>query len=110
MGGSSYLHGTGTGSYSPVPRYEAPSPAPARTSSPATTTTRAPAFKGTGMKLGSKKTKQSELLIALGGEAAMPEEVLHAQHSMPSTPARATPEPAAAKAARSSLPTVHAEG
>jgi hypothetical protein len=65
------------------------------------------------MKLGSKKTKQSELLDALGGEAAMPEEVLHAQqaaHSTPSTPARATPEPAAAKAARSKLPEVHKEG
>lgn len=33
-----------------------------------------PAFKGTGMKLGSKKGKQSELLDALGGEAAVPDE------------------------------------
>lgn len=62
------------------------------------------------MKLGSKKTKQSELLDALGGEANLPDEVLHAQQSTPSTPVRATPEPTAAKIARSSLPAVHAEG
>ena len=101
----------GSGGYSPVPRYEAPSPAPVRTSSPSTTTTatRAPAFKGSGMKLGSKKTKQSELLDALGGEAAVPDEVLQAQQSMPTTPIPATPE-LSTKVNRSSLPSVHAEG
>ena len=67
-GGSSYL-GNVTG-YSPS-RFEAPdvSASPARimvSSSPVTT--RGPAFKGTGMKLGSKKTKQAELLDALGGD------------------------------------------
>ena len=69
-GGSSYLGG-GVAGYSPVSRFEAPdvSTSSARilaASSPATT--RSPAFKGSGMKLGSKKTKQAELLDALGGE------------------------------------------
>ena len=50
--------------YSPVPqnRFEAPEPTLARTSSPAPSSLRAPAFKGSGMKLGSKKTKQAESL------------------------------------------------
>ena len=69
-GGSSYLGGGVTG-YSPVSRFEAPdvSASPARilvSSTPVTT--RSPAFKGSGMKLGSKKTKQAELLDALSGD------------------------------------------
>ena len=69
-GGSNYLGGGVTG-YSPISRFEAPeaSALPARilvSSTPATT--RSPAFKGSGMKLGSKKTKQAELLDALGGD------------------------------------------
>lgn len=56
------------------------------------------------MKLGSKKTKQSELLDAMGSEAVMPDEL-----SAPSTPAPShTPEPVVAKAT-STLPVVEAE-
>jgi hypothetical protein len=68
-GGSSYPGGGVTG-YSPVFRFEAPeaSALSARVvASSAPITTRNPAFKGSGMKLGSKKTKQAELLDALGG-------------------------------------------
>ncbi|KAF8079337.1 hypothetical protein FPV67DRAFT_1558392 [Lyophyllum atratum] len=72
-GGSSYLGVGGgggvSGGYSPVPQRfdapEAPSPITRATPSPAA---RAPAFKGSGMKLGTKKTKQAELLDALGGD------------------------------------------
>ena len=59
------------------------------------------------MKLGSKKSKQSELLDALGGEALLSEDM-----SVPPSPS-GTPEPLAAAAApkntRGSLPTVTAE-
>ncbi|WVR04303.1 hypothetical protein IAU60_001303 [Kwoniella sp. DSM 27419] len=62
----------GPGGYNAVPRYDAPTPPQHeyRTVSPAstTTTTQKPAFKGTGMKLGSKKGK-SDLMSALGREA-----------------------------------------
>ncbi len=103
-GGGSYS-GSGIGSYSPLPRFEAPSPAPARTSSPAPSTLRAPAFKGSGMKLGSKKAKQTELLDALGGEVGPLEDL-----SAPSTPAVPSPEQAATvQNARGSLPTVTPE-
>ena len=69
-GGSSYLGGGVTG-YSPVSRFEAPevSALSARIMSSSTpVVSRTPAFKGSGMKLGSKKTKQAELLDALGGD------------------------------------------
>ncbi|KAJ3517399.1 hypothetical protein NLJ89_g531 [Agrocybe chaxingu] len=71
-GGGSYLGvGGGISGYSPVPRFEAPD-APTSSISRSITSTptpaRGPAFKGTGMKLGSKKTKQAELLDALGGD------------------------------------------
>lgn len=87
-GGNSGGFGSGMGSgggssggYAPVPqRFDAPSPAP-RTASPAQSSLRAPAFKGSGMKLGSKKTKQAELLDALGGEALVSEDM-----SQPATP------------------------
>lgn len=92
------------GSYSPVPRFEMPSPQPQRTSSPAPASVRAPAFKGSGMKLGSKKAKNAELLDALGGEAIPPPEL-----SAPATPAAPlTPEPSA-KAQLANLPEVHKE-
>ena len=105
-GGSGFGGGMGgMGGYSPVPRYEAPSPQPVRTSSPAQSTLRAPAFKGSGMKLGSKK-KTAELLDALGGEAA----VAHEELSAPPTPAIPVPEPSAAANARGSLPAVTQEG
>ena len=70
-GGNTYLGGGVTG-YSPVSRFEAPDASASSARIVASTTpvtTRSPAFKGTGMKLGSKKTKQAELLDALGGEA-----------------------------------------
>lgn len=94
------------GSYSPVPRYEAPSPQPMRTSSPAPTSVRTPAFKGSGMKLGSKKAKTAELLDALGGEAAVAEDL-----SAPSTPVPIAPtERAAETSARGNVPSVTPEG
>ncbi|KAI0323020.1 hypothetical protein OF83DRAFT_1160826 [Amylostereum chailletii] len=105
MGGG-YMGGGVTG-YSPVPqRFDAPSPAAARTSSPAPSSLRAPAFKGSGMKLGSKKTKQAELLDALGGEPLLSEDM-----SVPPTPlASTTPQPSApVKDPRGSLPVVDTE-
>ncbi len=67
-GGGSYIGGGVTG-YSPVSLIlEAPEPVTRiNTTSPISSTPCAPAFKGTGMKLGAKKTKQAELLDALGG-------------------------------------------
>ncbi len=57
------------------------------------------------MKLGSKKTKQSELLDALGGEALLSEDM-----SVPASPAATSaPEPIAQKDTRGSLPTVTSE-
>ncbi|KAJ7898447.1 Adaptor complexes medium subunit family-domain-containing protein [Mycena leptocephala] len=60
--GSSSFGGGGITGYSPVPtQYNPPTPPVSVTPAP-----RAPAFKGTGMKLGSsKKTKQAELIDAL---------------------------------------------
>ncbi|KAI0249520.1 hypothetical protein BJV78DRAFT_1276138 [Lactifluus subvellereus] len=102
-GSGSYLGG-GVSGYSPVPqRFDVPS-SPARTASPVSSSLRAPAFKGSGMKLGSKKTKQAELLDALGGSAILSEDM-----SVPNTPAASTPEPSIMKDARSSLPTVTPE-
>ncbi|KAH7914556.1 hypothetical protein BJ138DRAFT_1056746 [Hygrophoropsis aurantiaca] len=104
-GGSSF--GGGVSGYAPVPqRFDAAeiTAASARTASPApSSSVRGPAFKGTGMKLGGKKTKQAELLDALGGEVLGMEEP-----SAPTTPI--PPEPAAApQATRGSLPSVDAE-
>ncbi|KAH8094738.1 hypothetical protein BXZ70DRAFT_992132 [Cristinia sonorae] len=103
-GPGSYLGG-GISGYQPVPqRFDAPSPA--RTASPAPSSLRPPAFKSGGMKLGSKKSRQSELLDALGGEALFSEDM-----SIPPSPS-GTPEPAAAavpKETRGSLPAVTAE-
>jgi len=98
--------GGGPTGYSPVSRFEAPSPIPARNASPAQSSTRAPAFKSSGMKLGSKKTKQAELLDALGGEPLLSEEM-----SAPSTPAPPahTLEPSVPKDSRGSLPPVTSE-
>jgi coatomer subunit delta len=100
-GGSSYL-GSGVTGYSSVPqqRFEAPDVNPARTSSPAPSSLRGPAFKGSGMKLGSKKTKQAELLDALGGEGLAYEDV---------SPTPAVNEPSVPKNTRGSLPPVKAE-
>ncbi|KIL71360.1 hypothetical protein M378DRAFT_214006 [Amanita muscaria Koide BX008] len=73
-GGGSYIGGGASG-YSPISRFEAPETPVTRinTSSPIASTPRAPSFRGSGMKLGAKKTRQAELLDALGSEAASPE-------------------------------------
>ncbi|ORY23806.1 hypothetical protein BCR39DRAFT_548560 [Naematelia encephala] len=69
-GGASGMGGM-AGGYSAAPRYEAPvSQQEYRTPSPAPTAAK-PAFKGSGMKLGGKKSRQSDLISALGGEADM---------------------------------------
>jgi len=85
-------------------RYDAPDPAPVRTNVSPGPSIRSPVFKGTGMKLGSKRTKQAELLDALGGEA-LEEVVMPAS----SAPAPVTVEPPVRKDVRGSLPVVNAE-
>lgn len=95
--------------YAPVPQRFDAAPSPVRTASPASSSLRGPAFKGSGMKLGSKKTRQSELLDALGSEALLSEDM-----STPGTPAAShTPElpvvASAPKNDRGSLPPVNAE-
>jgi hypothetical protein len=101
-GGGSYLGG-GVSGYAPLPpRFDAPSP-PARTASPAPSL-RTLTFKGSGMKLGSKKTKQAELLDALGGNTLLSEEI-----SVPNTPDTSTPEPSIVKDTKSPLPAVAPE-
>lgn len=100
--GGSYLGG-GVSGYSPVPqRFDAPPPV--RTASPVPSSLRTPTFKGSGMKLGSKKTKQAELLDALGGNALLSEEI-----SVPNTPVTSTPEPSIVKDTKSPLPAVTPE-
>jgi len=96
--------GGGVTGYSAIPqqRFEAPEITTARTSSPAPSSLRTPAFKGSGMKLGSKKTKQAELLDALGGEGLAYEEI-----STPASPA--VHESSVPKDSRGSLPVVKAE-
>ncbi len=102
-GTGGYLGG-GVSGYAPLPqRFDAPS-TPARTASPVPSSLRAPTFKGSGMKLGSKKTKQAELLDALGGSALLSEEI-----SVPNTPDTSTPEPSIIKDTKSPLPTVTPE-
>lgn len=101
--GGSYLGG-GVSGYSPVPqRFDAPA-TPVRTASPAPSSLRPPAFKSGGMKLGSKKTTQSQLLDALGSEALLSEEM-----SAPPTPSAATSELAPQREQPSSLPAVTPE-
>jgi len=102
-GPGSYLGG-GISGYQPVPqRFDTPT-APARTASPAPSSLRPPAFKTGGMKLGSKKSKQSELLDALGGEALLSEDM-----SVPPSPSGTPEPPAVPKDPRGSLPAVTAE-
>jgi hypothetical protein len=107
--GSSYM-GSGVTGYSSVPRFEAPEPistsSHVSTASPSTPS-RPPAFKGSGMKLGAKKTKQAELLDALGGEVLASTEL---DLSAPATPA-VVEAPVAQKAndGRGSLPEVEKE-
>ncbi|KAI5998310.1 hypothetical protein EDD15DRAFT_2245240, partial [Pisolithus albus] len=83
----------------------APEASPIRTASPAPSASRQPAFKSGGMKLGSKKTRQAELLDALGSEVLSAEEI-----SAPSTPGIVeSPATAMAPVVKSSLPTVAPE-
>ncbi|KAF5385200.1 hypothetical protein D9615_000900 [Tricholomella constricta] len=108
-GGSSYLGG-GVSGYSPVPqRFDAPetaAPVTRLTSSPAA---RSPAFKGSGMKLGTKKTKQAELLDALGGDV-LASSVGSLDISAPPTPtASSQPSPIHKADGRGSVPEVEAE-
>lgn len=107
-GGNSYLGGGATG-YSSIPRYEAPDISTSSTSRLTTTTSsapaRSPAFKGSGMKLGSKKTKQAELLDALGGDV-----LDYTNNSEPSLPTPVSHAPPIQKVSgRGSLPEVEAE-
>ncbi|KAI5991738.1 hypothetical protein F5J12DRAFT_897428 [Pisolithus orientalis] len=106
LGGMGGGIGGGISGYSPVPRFEAASEAsPIRTASPAPSASRQPAFKSSGMKLGSRKTRQAELLDALGGEVLSAEEI-----SAPSTPGIAeSPVPATASVVKNSLPIVTPE-
>ncbi|KAF7370594.1 Copper P-type ATPase [Mycena sanguinolenta] len=90
--------GGGMGGYSPVPTtYNPPTPPAAVTPTP-----RPPAFKGTGMKLGSKKTKQAELIDALGGD------YVSAGVGLPSEPP--TPSVAAGPAITAKAPAAKGRG
>jgi hypothetical protein len=106
---SSSSYGGITG-YSPVPtQYNPPTPPTSIGSSlPAT---RALAFKGAGMKLGSsKKTKQAELIDALGGDYVSSGIGLPSEPPTPSvTSAPAPAAKAAATKGRGSLPEVEQE-
>ncbi|KAE9397280.1 hypothetical protein BT96DRAFT_977061 [Gymnopus androsaceus JB14] len=74
-----------------------------------TSSTRAPASKGTGMKLGSKKAKQAELLDTMGG-AALETTSVSPNISAPSTPSIAVSRVAApVSSEKRSVPEVVAE-
>ncbi|KAF8971900.1 hypothetical protein BDZ97DRAFT_1152820 [Flammula alnicola] len=109
-GGSSYLGGGVTG-YSPVPRFEAPELSTSSTSRLNTTTpsapARSPAFKGSGMKLGSKKTKQAELLDALGGDVLASTNI--SELSAPVAAVHEPPPTVQKVSGRGSLPEVEAQ-
>jgi coatomer subunit delta len=79
--------------YSSIPRFEIPTPAinNSRSASPAPSSLRPPAFKGSGMKLGSKKKTGADLADLLGGDVAASEEPL----LPPTTPS--VPEPVVEK-------------
>lgn len=63
-----------SGGYTSVPRFEpTPPSAVSRSESPAVSSLRPPAFKGSGMKLGSKKKAAADLADIIGDE---PEEVV----------------------------------
>ncbi|KAJ6581509.1 hypothetical protein B0H19DRAFT_1115581 [Mycena capillaripes] len=104
---SSSSYGGGISGYSPVPtQYNPPTPPTSVTPAP-----RAPAFKGTGMKLGSsKKTKQAELIDALGGDYVASGIGLPSEPPTPSVAsAPAPPAKAAGNKGRGSLPEVEEE-
>ncbi|KAF8330777.1 uncharacterized protein EI90DRAFT_3145697 [Cantharellus anzutake] len=88
-GGYSSLGGGLTG-YSSLPRFDSPEPTPkASTFTAASSTPKAPAFKGSGMKLG-KKPKQAGLIDALADEVATPPEELSAASPEPEAPLQIT--------------------
>lgn len=67
MSSPSFLSG---GGYTPVSRFEASTPPSiSRNESPAPSSLRPPAFKGSGMKLGSKKRTGVDLVNIIGDEA-----------------------------------------
>ncbi|KIK00251.1 hypothetical protein K443DRAFT_679341 [Laccaria amethystina LaAM-08-1] len=108
--GTSYLGvGGGISGYSSIPRFEPVEPSSTiRGTTPAA---KSPAFKGSGMKLGSaKKTKQAELLDALGGEVLATTGLEVEERLEPTTPTQAVSESTIQKASgRGSVPEVEAE-
>ncbi|KZV96119.1 hypothetical protein EXIGLDRAFT_733942 [Exidia glandulosa HHB12029] len=110
--GNAYAGRSGT--YSPVPRAASPSPFASNTGTSASSAVpKAPAFKGTGMKLGAKKVKGAELLDAMEADplvAAEPEpedEPAAApvqQQQVSATPS--APPPGVIPTGRGSLPSV----
>ncbi|EJD33211.1 hypothetical protein AURDEDRAFT_117914, partial [Auricularia subglabra TFB-10046 SS5] len=91
-GGVGYLGSAygGSGSYSPVPRQASPAPTPFASSGTSTTiTAKAPAFKGSGMKLGATKKAKNDILDAMGAA---------------DEPAQSEPEPEAAPAPAAAAP------
>ena len=108
--GPSYLGvGGGISGYSPIPRFEPVEPSPITRGM--TPTAKSPAFKGSGMKLGSaKKTKQAELLDTLGSEVLATTGLGVEERTAPTTPTQAVSEPMIQKASgRGSVPEVEAE-
>ncbi|KAJ7066630.1 hypothetical protein C8F01DRAFT_1124033 [Mycena amicta] len=108
-GFSSSGYGGGITGYSPVPSsYNPPTPPASSISNlSSTATTRAPAFKGAGMKLGSKKTKQAELIDALGGDYVSSGIGLPSEPPTPSV--AVAPEHVSAAKGRGNLPEVEPE-
>lgn len=104
VGGGASGYGGGSPSYSALPQQtHFPSPALPTNTNRAPVSSGKAAFKSSGMKLGSKKTKQAELLDALGGEL-VGEEV----SSVPQTPADSSvPRPVlGARSGRGNIPMV----
>ncbi|TFK21286.1 hypothetical protein FA15DRAFT_624176 [Coprinopsis marcescibilis] len=114
-GGTGYLGGISSNptGYSQVPRYEAPEPAsssrPISTTTTSSTPARAPAFKGSGMKLGSKKTKQAEFVDSLGPEAVYTPETFAPSAPAPEPASHHVPAQHAAENPRGSVPEVEQE-
>ncbi|KAJ7765482.1 hypothetical protein DFH07DRAFT_810736 [Mycena maculata] len=105
--GSGY--GGGITGYSPVPTQYNP-PTPPASSLGTSVPARAPAFKGTGMKLGSsKKTKQAELIDALGGDYVSSGIGLPSEPPTPSVAAAPVAAKAATSTGRGSIPEVEQE-
>lgn len=106
--------GGGPTGYSSVPRFEAPEiptpPSTSRYNSTPATSVRGPAFKGSGMKLGSKKTKQAELIDALGGDVLATTNIADLSASAgPASPAVLEHVPVQKVSGRGSLPEVEAQ-